>query len=75
MPHRRVPVGAYVEKAQTILRKKGYKGKTGTEKIRLKVDGDFGANTDYAVRNFQRAVGIEVDGIVGKVTWDKLVNG
>ena len=67
--------GVYVIKVQTILRKKGYKGKTGTERLRLKVDGDFGANTDYAVRNFQRAVGIEVDGIVGKVTWDKLVNG
>lgn len=67
--------GVYVKKAQTILRKKGYKGKTGTERIRLKVDGDFGANTDYAVRNFQRDKNIEVDGIVGPLTWDKLVNG
>lgn len=72
---RRGNTGIYVTKAQTILRKKGYKGKTGTEKIRLKVDGDFGTNTDYAVRNFQRDKKITVDGIVGPVTWDKLVNG
>lgn len=37
------------------------------------VDGDFGSNTDKAVRAFQKANGLTVDGIVGKNTWAKLL--
>jgi len=37
------------------------------------IDGDFGSATENAVRNFQKAKGIEVDGIVGPVTWAKLM--
>jgi peptidoglycan hydrolase-like protein with peptidoglycan-binding domain len=33
------------------------------------VDGVFGARTEDAVRAFQQAKGIAVDGIVGRVTW------
>jgi peptidoglycan hydrolase-like protein with peptidoglycan-binding domain len=32
-------------------------------------DGVFGASTERAVRSFQQAKGIGVDGIVGRVTW------
>ena len=37
-----------------------------------KVDGDFGARTDTAVKAFQKAEGLTVDGIVGNQTWDAL---
>jgi peptidoglycan hydrolase-like protein with peptidoglycan-binding domain len=33
------------------------------------VDGVFGSRTEDAVRAFQQAKGIAVDGIVGRVTW------
>jgi peptidoglycan hydrolase-like protein with peptidoglycan-binding domain len=33
------------------------------------IDGDFGPMTEAAVKAFQQAKGITVDGIVGKVTW------
>jgi|SRR5262245_28710188 len=33
------------------------------------VDGQFGAKTETAVKAFQQAKGITVDGIVGRVTW------
>lgn len=35
-------------------------------------DGIFGAGTDKAVCNFQRANGLSIDGIVGKNTWKAL---
>jgi peptidoglycan hydrolase-like protein with peptidoglycan-binding domain len=36
-------------------------------------DGVFGASTNTAVRSFQNANGLGVDGIVGPATWGKLV--
>ncbi|WP_025026121.1 phage tail tip lysozyme [Caldalkalibacillus mannanilyticus] len=34
-----------------------------------RIDSDFGSKTDTAVRNFQKAHNLKVDGIVGKDTW------
>lgn len=39
---------------------------------KLKADGFFGTATERAVRGFQGAVKIGVDGIVGPRTWDRL---
>jgi peptidoglycan hydrolase-like protein with peptidoglycan-binding domain len=36
------------------------------------VDGVFGTRTDQAVRDFQEAAGLDVDGLVDEVTWDEL---
>ncbi|WP_156324067.1 peptidoglycan-binding protein [Bacillus sp. JCM 19034] len=36
------------------------------------LDGIFGGGTEKAVRDFQRAQGITVDGIVGQQTWGRL---
>lgn len=38
-----------------------------------KVDGEFGDQTEAAVKEFQRVNGLEVDGIVGKNTWTALL--
>ena len=37
-------------------------------------DGDFGPNTESAVKAFQTHKGLDPDGIVGPLTWDKLIN-
>jgi peptidoglycan hydrolase-like protein with peptidoglycan-binding domain len=41
----------------------------------VQIDGIFGPDTDAAVRGFQDALDITVDGIVGPVTWRALVSG
>lgn len=54
---------------QTLLIARGFScGETGA-------DSDFGNATKAAVLNFQRANGLEVDGIVGPLTWAKLLRG
>jgi len=37
-------------------------------------DGLFGANTEKAVRDYQKKLGLKVDGIVGSMTWKSLFN-
>lgn len=70
---RRGDRGAVVEFLQTQLDKDGHrltrKGKPGAG-----IDGVFGNMTDQAVRQFQRDEGLAVDGIVGPVTWDTLMD-
>ena len=36
------------------------------------IDGSFGADTENAVRAYQRFAGLTVDGIVGRATWESL---
>ena len=55
--------GDGVKQIQQALKAAGYK---------VTVDGDFGNQTDAAVRQFQKKNNLKVDGIVGKVTWGKL---
>lgn len=45
-----------------------YLGYLGKDMKKLVVDGDFGPNTDFALRDFQRRSGIEVDGIYGPIS-------
>lgn len=59
--------GTDVKSVQAILNNLGY----GTGGI----DGIFGNGTKQAVKAFQTANGLEVDGIIGANTWSKLING
>lgn len=42
------------------------------EKLGLKPDGEFGKNTEAAVKKWQKANGLTDDGIVGDKSWSKL---
>jgi hypothetical protein len=69
-----------LETSQPTLRKGSSGSAVMTLQSRLKtlgfdpgpIDGIFGSGTDTAVRAFQRARGISVDGIVGPQTWATL---
>lgn len=59
--------GAYVTRLQEKLQAAGFNPGA--------IDGAFGARTEQAVKNFQRANGLRVDGIVGANTWNALGQG
>jgi peptidoglycan hydrolase-like protein with peptidoglycan-binding domain len=64
---RRGQNGAAVEAVQSLL--------AHQYGANIAVDGAFGPATDAAVRSFQRAHGLSVDGIVGRQTWFALLTG
>jgi len=64
---RRGSTGPNVTTLQYLLRGAG----NGT----LAADGEFGPATETAVREFQTRARLTVDGIVGELTWTKLVEG
>ncbi|NES79857.1 MULTISPECIES: peptidoglycan-binding protein [Okeania] len=57
--------GDDVERLQIILNEMGYS---------LVGDGIFGSNTEAAVKEFQKNSRLEVDGIVGPLTWYALMS-
>ncbi|MCC8537626.1 XVIPCD domain-containing protein [Xanthomonas axonopodis pv. poinsettiicola] len=57
--------GESVKQLQSQLAQLGATGRDGKP---LQADGDFGANTKYAVEQFQRERGLQVDGVVGNRT-------
>lgn len=58
--------GSYVQQAQKLLIAKGY------ALPKYGADGDFGNETLNAVKAFQTAFGLVVDGVIGKDTWAAL---
>ena len=57
--------GAQVEYLQLALQRAGYRD--------LALDGIFGARTADAVRDFQQRNGLFPDGVVGRLTWSRLM--
>ncbi|MEM6398842.1 MAG: peptidoglycan-binding protein [Cyanobacteria bacterium P01_D01_bin.116] len=56
----------YVKYLQTRLRHWGY--------FRFNPNGNYDSRTVEAVKRFQKAKGLSVDGVVGSQTWDKIEN-
>lgn len=55
--------GAWVSKVQTFF------NKTYPAYSKLTVDGNFGAKTEWVVKEFQRRLKLVPDGIIGGATW------
>ena len=58
--------GEDVTLLQTMLKEHGF--------FNERIDGNFGQNLLVSVTNFQRAIGTKADGVVGSITWNKLMN-
>ena len=65
-----ISTGEEVKTVQRLLNAMEYRDNNG---YRLDVDGIFGDCTEQAVKQFQKANGLEEDGIVGKDTWRYLL--
>lgn len=62
--------GEQVKTVQRILKDMGYADGNGKA---LEIDGSFGSKTEYAVKAFQKAEKISVDGVIGSDTWNRLL--
>ena len=62
-------IGEDVHTLQCMLDAQEYRGKDGK---RLELDGEFGENTEYALKAYQREHGLEADGWAGPLTWAEL---
>ena len=62
-------VGTEVKRLQKDLNYLGFKGSDGKK---LDVDGEFGTNTFYALKSFQKKYSLEVDGIYGNNSYKKM---
>lgn len=61
--------GADVKTLQTMLYAMGF---VGADEQPIGVDGSFGKNTEFAVKEFQKINNLEVDGWCGPLTWARL---
>ena len=64
--------GILVRTLQRLLRELYY---NGADHKALVVDGDYGNNVVYAVRNFQKNAGLQVTGKCDEATWNYLLKG
>jgi peptidoglycan hydrolase-like protein with peptidoglycan-binding domain len=71
----RVRRGSIGEAVRGVQGEFQFRNLSGDPSNGVQVDGDFGPQTEDAVRDFQQALAIAVDGIVGPVTWRALVSG
>lgn len=55
---------------QEILKSRGFKGKNKKD---LDLDWEAGDNTIYALKQYQKSRGLNVDGVCGSATWKDLI--
>ena len=55
---------------QEILKSRGFKGKNKKD---LDLDWEAGDNTIYALKQYQKSRGLDVDGVCGSTTWKDLI--
>jgi peptidoglycan hydrolase-like protein with peptidoglycan-binding domain len=67
--------GSRGEAVRAVQEEFQFRNLSGDPSRGVQIDGIFGPQTEAAVRGFQEAVGLTVDGVVGPLTWRALVSG
>lgn len=67
---KRGATGGQVQTIQALLNGFGFRDEDGDE---LAIDGIYGQHTEYAVRAYQAARDLTVDGVVGSETWTRIL--
>jgi peptidoglycan hydrolase-like protein with peptidoglycan-binding domain len=75
-----VKKGSHGDAVRGVQEEFQFRNESGNPNQGVQIDGDFGSQTDAAVRGFQKALSLDiptmtVDGIVGPMTWQGLVSG
>ena len=70
-----VQQGSHGDAVRGVQEEFQFRNLSGDPSKGVQIDGSFGPMTDAAVRGFQQALSITVDGIVGPVTWQALISG
>ncbi len=75
-----VKKGSHGDAVRGVQEEFQFRNGSGDPTQGVQIDGDFGPQTDAAVRGFQQALSLDipavvVDGIVGAVTWQALTSG
>ena len=66
-------VGSRGENVRTMQNYLNSIGRVYTSIPTLVADGIYGNATAGAVRTFQRLFGLDTDGIIGRITWNRIV--
>jgi peptidoglycan hydrolase-like protein with peptidoglycan-binding domain len=67
--------GSRGEAVRALQEEFQFRNLSGDPRRGVQIDGIFGTQTEAAVRGFQEAAELQVDGIVGPLTWRALVSG
>jgi peptidoglycan hydrolase-like protein with peptidoglycan-binding domain len=67
--------GSRGEAVRALQEEFQFRNLSGDPRRGVQIDGIFGPQTEAAVRGFQDATELTVDGIVGPLTWRALVSG
>ena len=72
-PGQPLRIGSTGENVRRVQRCLNNISETHPQIPRIAVDGIFGANTLFAVVTFQQLFGLSTDGVVGPITWDRIM--
>jgi peptidoglycan hydrolase-like protein with peptidoglycan-binding domain len=70
-----VSVGDIGDEVRGVQEEFQFRNLSGDPRQGVQIDGNFGKQTEDAVVDFQQALGLDIDGIVGPITWRALISG
>ncbi len=70
-----VAAGSTGDAVRAVQEEFQFRNLSGDPRQGVQIDGAFGPRTEDAVVDLQQALGLDIDGIVGPITWRALISG